>query len=101
MNIMVKKRIKKPAKGPSPTIVQRAAKAVLTGKCPLSKPTYLKLRKHRNIIRKLASMKGSTKKKQSYMRRHKKQVGGFLPFLPLIAGAVGSLVPKVLGGMLQ
>ena len=84
----------------SPAYLQRAAKVVLSGKCPLSKPSYLKLKKHRNIIRKLATLKGSTAKKKAYIKRHKKQVGGFLPFLPIIAKALGTVVPTLLGGML-
>ena len=80
---------------PSPQVLQRAAKAVLTGKCQLDMPTYLKLRRHRNILRKLAAMKGSEKSKKAFITCHKKQVGGIIPFLPLIAKGIGGL----LGGM--
>ena len=86
---------------PSPHVLQRAAKIVLSGKCPLSKPTYLKLKKHRSILRKLAAMKGKAKSKKAFVTRHKKQIGGFVPFLPLIAGALGSVVPKLLGAITQ
>ena len=85
----------------SPQVLQRAAKIMLSGKCPLSKLTYLKLKKHRNILRKLAAMKGKAKSKKAFATRHKKQIGGFVPFLPLIAGALGSVVPKLLGAVTQ
>jgi len=94
---MAKKLPKRfPKKVPTPQVLQRAAKVVLSGKCPLSKPTYAKLKKHRKILRKLATMKGKAKSKKAFMTRHKKQIGGFLPLLPLIAGAMGSLIPNVL-----
>ena len=83
-------------KQPSPAFLQKASKAVLAGKCNLSKPTYLKLKKHRNILRKLASMKGSTKLKKAYVTRHKKQVGGLLPLLPVILSAIGSLAGPII-----
>lgn len=83
---------------PSPQMLQRAAKIVLAGKCPLSKPIYAKLKRHRTILRKLAAMKGNAKSKKAYVTRNKKQVGGFLPMLPLIAGAMGSILPNLLGG---
>lgn len=92
---MVKKGGKKTAL-PSPQVLQRAAKIVLSGKCPLTKPTFKKLKKHKNILRKLATMKGKMKSKKAFLARNKKQIGGFLPMLPLIASAVGSLVPSVL-----
>jgi hypothetical protein len=81
---------------PSPQVLQRAAKIVLSGKCPLSKPTHAKLKRHRKIIRKLAAMKGKTQSKKAFLTRHKKQVGGFVPMLPLIAGAIGSVLPNLL-----
>ena len=86
---------------PSPQVLQRAAKLVLSGKCPLSKPTYEKLRKHRVILRKLAAMKGSTRCKKAFITRNKKQVGGILPLIPLIKTAVGVLGPTLLQGMLS
>ena len=92
---MAKKVTKRPL--PSPQVLQRAAKVVLSGKCPLSRPTYLKLKRHRHILRKLAAMKGKTKSKKAFVSRYRKQIGGFKPFLPLIAGALGSVVPKLLG----
>lgn len=83
---------------PSPQVLQRAAKVVLSGKCPLSKPIYSKLKRHRAIMRKLAAMSGKVKSKKAFLTRHKKQVGGFLPMLPLIASAVGSIIPNLLKG---
>jgi hypothetical protein len=85
-------------KAPSPQVLQRAAQVVLSGKCPLSKPTFAKLKKHRKILRKLATMKGKAKSKKAFITRNKKQVGGFLPLLPLIAGALGSVLPKLVRG---
>ena len=76
----------------SPQVLKRASKIVLSGKCPFSKPTYLKLKRHRNIIRKLAAMKGSVKSQKAFMKKNNKQIGGFLPFLPLIAKAIGALL---------
>lgn len=92
-------KIKKGHKLPSPQVLQRAAKVVLSGKCPLSKPTYAKLKRHRLILRKLAVMKGKSSSKKAFITRHKKQVGGFLPMLPLIAGAVGSILPNLVKGL--
>ena len=46
-------------------------------------------------------MKGKAKSKKAFVTRHKKQIGGFVPFLPLIAGALGSVVPKLLGAITQ
>jgi hypothetical protein len=86
---------RKKTRVPSPQVLQRAAKVVLSGKCPLSKQTYAKLKKHRAILRQLAAMKGKTKSKKAFLARHKRQVGGFLPMLPLIAGAVGSVLPNL------
>jgi len=83
---------------PSPQVLQRAAKVVLSGKCQLSKPIHAKLKRHRAIIRKLASLSGKAKSKKAFLTRHKKQVGGFLPLLPIIASAVGSLLPDLLKG---
>ena len=80
---------------PSPQILQRAAKAVLAGKCQIDTPTYLKLRRHRHILRKLAAMKGTEKSKKAFITRHRRQVGGIIPFLPLIAKGIGGL----LGGL--
>jgi hypothetical protein len=80
---------------PTPQVLQRAAKAVITGKCPLSRPNLVKMKRHRVILRKLANMKGKLTSKKAFITRHKKQVGGFLPLLPLIAGAMGSLVPTM------
>ena len=90
---------KKPT--PSPQVLQRAAKVVLSGKCPLSKPTYLKLKKHHNTLRSWQQLKGKAKSKKAFVIRHKKQIGGFIPFLPLITGALGSVVPKLLGAITQ
>lgn len=84
---------------PTPQVLQRASQLVLSGKCPVSKPTFLKLKKHRNILRKLAAMKGKSASKKAFVTRHKKQVGGFIQLLPLIATAIGSLVPTLLGGL--
>jgi hypothetical protein len=93
-----KRRTKKVKKSnlPAPHVMQRAAKVVLSGKCPISKPVFTKLKRHRAILRKLAAMKGTAKSKKAFMTRNKKQVGGFLPMLPLIAGALGSVLPNVL-----
>ena len=46
-------------------------------------------------------MKGKAKSKKAFVIRHKKQIGGFIPFLPLIASALGSVVPKLLGAITQ
>lgn len=83
---------------PSPQFLQRTAKVVLSGKCPLPKPIHAKLKRHRAILRQLASMKGKVASKKAFVTRHKKQVGGLLPLLPLIAGAIGSILPNVLKG---
>ena len=81
---------------PSPVVLQRAFKAVLGGKCNFSKPTYLKLKRHRNILRKLAAMKGNCAKKKAYITRNKKQVGGLVPLLPLIFSALGAAAAPLL-----
>jgi hypothetical protein len=81
---------------PSPAILQRASKAVLAGKCRLSKPSYIKLKKHRKILRQLARMKGSTLKKKAFVQRNKKQVGGMMPLLPIILSAIGSVAGPLL-----
>lgn len=91
------KKLKKD-KLPSPQVLQRASKVVLSGKCPLSKPIYAKLKRHRAIMRKLANLKGKNPSKKAFLTRHKKQVGGFLPMLPLIAGAMGSILPNLFKG---
>jgi hypothetical protein len=57
------------------------------------------LKKHRNILRKLAALKGKTASKKAFLKRHNKQIGGFLPLLPIIAGALGTLVPNILKGL--
>jgi hypothetical protein len=95
---MARKKVKK-SKLPPPQVLQRAAKVVLTGKCPLAKPIHAKLKRHRAILRKLAAMKGNTSSKKAFVTRHKKQVGGLLPLLPLIAGAVGSIIPNLMKGL--
>ena len=63
----------------------------------MNRPTYLKLKRHRNILRKLANMKGSTKCKKAFITRNKKQVGGVLPFiLPLVAKVIaGTALPAL------
>ena len=68
----------------SPVVLQRACKALLVGKCRLSKGNLKKLKRHKTILRKLANMKGTVSSKKAFVTRHKKQVGGILPFLPLI-----------------
>ena len=68
--------------------MQRAAKVVLTGQCKLSGPLYLKLKCHRQILRKLAALKGDLKKKKAFVTRHKKQIGGILPLMPLTLKSV-------------
>jgi len=92
---------KQTRKLPSPIVLQRASKAVLAGKCNLSRPTYLKLKKHRNIMRKLANMTGTPQQKMVFVKSNMKQVGGLLPLLPLIAKAVGSLAVPLLGSLLS
>ena len=37
-------------------------------------------------------MKGTEKSKKAFITRHKKQVGGIIPFLPLIAKGIGGLL---------
>lgn len=96
-SVKLRKKISKEMKH-SPQVLQRAAKLVLSGKCPLSKPTYAKLKRHRSILRKLAKMKGKMKSKKAFLTRNKKQIGGLLPLIPLIASAVGSLLPGLLKG---
>ena len=81
----------------SPHVIQRASKLVLSGKCPLNRPTYLKLRRHRNILRKLASLKGSTRCKKGFITKHKKQVGGLLPLLlPLVGSVIAGAASRFL-----
>ena len=84
---------------PTPQVLQRAARLVLSGKCQLSKPTFSKLKRHRNILRKLAAMKGKLKSKKAFLARHKKQVGGIIGMLPIIAKAAGALLPTLLGSL--
>ena len=84
---------RKQAPLPSAQVLQRAAKVVLTGQCKLSGPLYLKLKRHRQILRKLAALKGDMRKKKAFVTRHKKQIGGFLPLLPLILKSVGMALP--------
>lgn len=91
-------KISSKTQAPTPQILQRAAKVVLSGKCPLSKPIYAKLKRHRQIMRKLAAMKGNVKSKKAFVTRNKKQVGGFISLLPMIVGAVGSILPNLLKG---
>ena len=46
-------------------------------------------------------MKGKAKSKMAFVTRNKKQIGGFVPFLPLFADALGSVAPKLLGTLSQ
>ena len=85
-------RRKKKTLQPSPQVLQRAAKAVLSGKCQLSKPTYLKLKRHRHILKKLAALRGSQKSKKAFITRNKRQVGGFICLLPTILRLVGTVL---------
>ena len=39
-------------------------------------------------------MKGKAKSKKAFVTHHKKQIGSFVPFLPLIASTLGSVVPS-------
>ena len=87
-------------KFPKPTVLQRAANVVLSGKCNLSHPTYVKLKKHQAIIRRLAAMKGTTATKEAFIRKNKKQVGGFMAMLPLIASAATTILPSLLKSLL-
>ena len=75
---------------PSPKLLQNASSAVLRGKISLSPANYGKLKKHKTILRKLARMKGTQKRKQNFVSRNRKQVGGFLPLLPLILAGIGA-----------
>lgn len=60
-----KTRVSKKSKPlPTPQVLQRAAKAVITGKCPLSRPNLVKMKRHRVILRKLANMKGKLTSKK-------------------------------------
>jgi len=86
---------------PTPQVLQRAARLVLAGKCKLSKPSYSKLKKHRNILRKLAAMKGKAQSKKAFVTRHKKQIGGFIGMLPMIARAAGAFLPAMLTGLVR
>jgi hypothetical protein len=89
-------------KQPSPVILQRAAKALLFKcKIPRGSSTYLKLKRHHSILKKLAGMKGSQKRKQAFVKRHRKQIGGVLPFLPLILKLVGALAPAVVSSVMR
>jgi hypothetical protein len=92
-------RKKKTRPTPSPLVLQRAAKGVLSGNIPLSKHMLNKLKRHRVILRKLAALKGKPQVKKAFVTRHKKQIGGFLPFLPLIAGTLGALIPALANGL--
>ena len=85
---------------PSPEVSKSCQSHVL-GKCSLSKPTHLKLKKHCHILR-LPTMKGKSKSKKTFVTCHKKQIGGFIPlFVLLIAGALESVGPKLLGTLPQ
>ena len=81
---------------PSPQVLQRVTKAVLSGKCKLSRPTYLKLKRHRNILRRLAALKGTTKSKKAFVTQNRKQIGGLLPILPLVISALGGLAGSLI-----
>jgi hypothetical protein len=89
-------------KQPSPVVLQRAAKALLY-KCKIQKgsSTFLKLKRHRSILKQLAEMKGSMKRKQAFVKRHRKQIGGVLPLLPLIMSLVGTLAPAVISSVMR
>ena len=86
-----------------PHVLQRAAKLVLSGKCRMTRPTFLKLKRHQNILRKLASMKGSTRCKKAFVTRNRNQIGGFLPFLlPLIGRAFARVAgPALVSSLVQ
>ena len=86
---------------PSPIILQRASKAVLTSKCPLTDDLYTKLKRHRKILRKLANMKGTMTQKQAFVKRNRKQIGGIIPLLPLIVSAVSSAVGPLIEHLLH
>ena len=94
---MAKKTAKKSTISTPPHVIQRASKLVLAGKCDIDRPTYLKLKRHRHILRKLANLKGSTRCKKAYITRHKKQVGGLLPLLlPLVGSAIANIASRLL-----
>ena len=85
-----KKKMRRNNESPSPVILQRAAKAILAGKCRLSALAFLKLKKQKLFLRKLARLKGNPKSKERFVSRNKKQVGGILPLLPLIFAGLGA-----------
>ena len=94
---MAKKTAKKSTISTPPHVIQRASKLVLAGKCDIDRPTYLKLKRHRHILRKLANLKGSTRCKKGYITRHQKQVGGLLPLLlPLVGSAIANIASRFL-----
>ena len=99
---MAKRKQPSKAIATPPHVIQRAAKLVLSGKCQMNRPTYLKLKRHRNILRKLASMKGSTRCKKAFITRNRKQIGGFLPFLlPLIGRAFARVVGPLVSNLVR
>ena len=68
------------------------ARNLIKGNIPVSPSQLKKLRPHKNNIRKLAGP-GSLNVKKKIIQK-----GGFLPILA--AGALGSLLPNLLGGLL-
>ena len=88
-----------------PLVAQRFAQAVKAGKIKFTKVQFTKLKSHKGIIRRLADMRGNVASKRKFVERNKKQIGGFLPFLPMILagiGAAGSLaggISKVVGAV--
>ena len=84
------------AAAPSIVQLQWAARAVLAGKRDLNRADYLKLKRQHKFLPKLATIKGSQKSKQAFLKRNKKQVGGFMGLLPhLIKGAM-RLLPAII-----
>lgn len=89
-------------KQPSPVVLQRAAKALLYKcKIPKGSSAFSKLKRHHSILKQLAEMKGSSKKKQAFVKRHRKQIGGVLPLLPIILKLVGTLAPAIISSVMR
>jgi len=78
-------------------VLTEIAVNILSGKFPLKKHHIKKLSNHKHIIRKLAKITVSHKRKKALLN----QSGGFLPFLvtPVLA-ALGSVAGKFIGNQL-
>lgn len=68
---------------------------LLRGQIPVSAGAKRKLRKKKNLLRKLAKSSTSLSKKRNIIQR-----GGLLPFiLPLISAIAGPAIRSIIGGL--